>query len=672
MIDEQIIKLALDLGTTPEAAQKLAESLDKINASGKKAEAEGLAGVEKSALKAESAVYDLAEATDTLSKAAAGNQAREREVAETYGFLDRRIEETRAEYDRLDDAIRDLAATERTAERATQTLGDATKQAGEKVSETARVKGVLAQSTSALNMRIIAGTYAIQDFASAQGSLAQRIQSVSNNIPGIIGGFSAWGAALGATAAVGAVLIQNSDGIAKSLGLVGDAADQSKSKLEALKDKIKELEEKPHKLAVDLVDLENARKEVDRIQAALAAVEKLRNSRGVYERESGQQIDSMFAEAPGGGEGVRVDLRKQFIEEAKANSGELARARQRQSDLVKEATQTRAAAAGLEAAGSPGAATLRAKADALDAQAEKARQAAELATHKAIGTADTAMGDLLKRATEGRGPEQVEAQQQLAGRLRRAGRGELAAGVEASSPRSLEEQELTDNEFEAAIQKQSKGYAKQKVRKAFEFEVDQIYKDLEEAIRQGQRERSAKRNDENEKDAKKATDEAEKEQAERRKAYESKLGEGFIAEAERRRLAIEGNPNLSEADKRQERFRLQGQVQSAAYRRMVAGGEDPGKAAELSQGVNQFLQEDIQRQLNQLRSMGGVSSPWGGQPRTEDLVIELQRVMAQVIANQQMAAGNRARLQENTRRLERDAQRAGMAESNLNMGGPGS
>ena len=58
-IDEQIIRLALDLGASPEEAAKLSAALDRINASGAKAASEGLDSLEKSAHKATSSMAGI-------------------------------------------------------------------------------------------------------------------------------------------------------------------------------------------------------------------------------------------------------------------------------------------------------------------------------------------------------------------------------------------------------------------------------------------------------------------------------------------------------------------------------------------------------------------------------------------------------------------------------------
>ncbi|MEK9735703.1 MAG: hypothetical protein VW239_00105 [Candidatus Nanopelagicales bacterium] len=103
-IDEQVIKLALDLGASPEEAAKLSAALDRINTAGAKAATDGLAKAEAeiNALigASTSAAIPLEATSDLLDRAAiaaAAAAAAEREAAEAAEALARsQAEEARA------------------------------------------------------------------------------------------------------------------------------------------------------------------------------------------------------------------------------------------------------------------------------------------------------------------------------------------------------------------------------------------------------------------------------------------------------------------------------------------------------------------------------------------------------------------------------------------------
>lgn len=181
-IDEQVIKLALDLGASDEEAERLAKALDRINASGKAAAVQGLQAVEAE-------VYDLADTYELVES------AQSQVITSTQSMTGVMVKQS--------DVLREIEAT------------------GTKVSTSLKAVDSAGKTTtasvSAMNQRAIAATYAIQDFASANGGLAQKIQAVSNNIPMIVGGLGVWGAAIGGVVAVGATLYQNWDSISRML-----------------------------------------------------------------------------------------------------------------------------------------------------------------------------------------------------------------------------------------------------------------------------------------------------------------------------------------------------------------------------------------------------------------------------------------------------------------------
>jgi hypothetical protein len=273
----------------------------------------------------------------------------------------------------------------------------------------------------------------VQDFA--QGGVA----GILNNIEG-------------ATQALGL-----GPGLAGVLTMVGVAAFIAKPHLEALwkalnpnaiepfvdeltklNGRIKDLEEKKVKVAVDILELDAARDRVNEIKAALAAVAKLENTQAKAEKESGAAIGEILAESPEGGAEVKRKLRAQLAPKAEADSTALREARAREEEAKQELTKLRPTDIGLRELALKR--LEKAKADAMLAKSE---------IDKEEGSLDKMVGAVLEAAQNKGGAVQAQGQRQLIDLLDKAGLKNLAANVKASSPKQIQANKVAKDELEA-------------------------------------------------------------------------------------------------------------------------------------------------------------------------------------------------------------------------------
>jgi hypothetical protein len=321
------------------------------------------------------------------------------------------------------------------------------------VDYTNRIKE-LEGKTRSYSQGIQALSYALQDATSVQGSWLQSLNAVQNNIPGILMGLgleTGLAAKLSMVAVGLQIAIPLFEKFGPALVEAFQGGETAVSLLDQLEKKVKELEGKKVKIAVDVLELQAAKDQVEAIRTALQEVEKLRKSQEHYEKQSGQAIDELFAEAPGGGKALSESMRTRLVNEQLETDGRLAAARQRRAAAVEEEQQARMHAEAARAAGNPGAAGQFAG----DAERAKTRQqAADGETQRIIteiskrgGSADQTLGGILNRAKTGSGRDQAAAQQQLQRLLSAIGRGDLAESVGLVNPDNLMDQDQADDAF---------------------------------------------------------------------------------------------------------------------------------------------------------------------------------------------------------------------------------
>lgn len=301
--------------------------------------------------------------------------------------------------------------------------------------------------TSGLNMAVRGLGYGISDVFSNNGPLGQKLAGFANNVAGITTGIlMALGKLTPATAAaaagleiaftaLGAALTAGKiNSIADVFALFGEVVERSADRVSTLTRRIDELEAKDHKIPIEVVELENARKEVEGIKSALEAVDRLRKSQQHYEKESGEEIGKTLVElSPGGPRAVMDKL--EADETAKILAG---------SVVIKEANAKLAKASAdvarldLELKNAvPGLTNIRDVQVQRDRAADRAKAAERdisAAQAAAAEQAKSTVGKELAAAQSGAGAEQAAGQKALAGRLEKSGFGGLAENVRSLSP----------------------------------------------------------------------------------------------------------------------------------------------------------------------------------------------------------------------------------------------
>jgi hypothetical protein len=239
-----------------------------------------------------------------------------------------------------------------------------------------------------------------------------------------------------------------------------NGADTATGSLARLQTRIKELEETPHLIPLEIAELENARKEVEAIRDALAEVKALGKTQAGYEKKSGAGVAEAIAESSDDGgkhlgaaavtSKLQADLAKQLVDAIRPEfEKEQAEIRARIEELRKDPTV---------GVGKDSPAEYEFNQKRAELEESKARQTARAAaiTDGKVdngvytpGEAEKQLGDILAKAKKGQGDEQRAAQEALVARLKGAGFGKLAGEVEDSAPANVKAQEAGQERSEA-------------------------------------------------------------------------------------------------------------------------------------------------------------------------------------------------------------------------------
>jgi len=279
-------------------------------------------------------------------------------------------------------------------------------------------------------------TGAVTAFFSTSGDMGEKLSAVAGHLPALLSGLGPIGPALSGLVPIIGTVISNWDKLMKVFGV--EYIDPAKTNVEKLGERIKELESKPHKIAIDVLELKNAYQEVERVKNALAAIDKLRNTQSGYEKESGENVTQLFSEvAPGGAKGLTDELRSDMVKKMTEQSGPLAEARKKEADAVaeiqSEEEQLKVPAPMEE---------MQVRSNLIEAAKRKKEAAAKEQTEiqsQIEKTADTELGDIIRRAQEGTGADQAAAQGQLKEMLKARGYERLSDQEKASLQNRPEE-----------------------------------------------------------------------------------------------------------------------------------------------------------------------------------------------------------------------------------------
>jgi hypothetical protein len=316
----------------------------------------------------------------------------------------------------------------------------------------------------------------IQDFT--QGGLA----GVLNNIEGLVMALGGPAGLAGVLTVVGVgfyLLKPKIEELMKSL--LDDAPVTFADRLAEMHKRIKELEDKPHKIAIEVDELRDAKEQVEAIEAGLKTIEQMRKTQAHYERESGRQIAETFAEAPGGAAAVTETVIGPIVKELREAKPELAGALKRFAELQATIPAQQRALEGRRAEGIPLEEELRAEFRIQQLQEERDRLNKRINTleqsveEQATGRA----GELINRAQQGTGVVQQQAQEELARRLGQAGQPNLAAAVQLSRPSIIQTEEEIDETLEArnAQAKRAREARQKRTQKERQFdeEAERVY-----------------------------------------------------------------------------------------------------------------------------------------------------------------------------------------------------
>jgi hypothetical protein len=145
-----------------------------------------------------------------------------------------------------------------------------------------------------LSQGLLQGSRAVQDFQAAG------LMGITNNIE-LLAMSLGIGAGMAGVATLAAVAIQQ---LLPWFNRLGQQAATTTDEIETLTARIKELEDKPVKLAIDRTELEVAQRKLDELRAAKAAFDAEQKQQDTIEGEIGKAITGAIVETPGGQEAM--------------------------------------------------------------------------------------------------------------------------------------------------------------------------------------------------------------------------------------------------------------------------------------------------------------------------------------------------------------------------------
>jgi hypothetical protein len=154
---------------------------------------------------------------------------------------------------------------------------------------------VATRSSKNFGLGVLNVAHAIQDAQYGFGAVVNNIALVTQSLgggPGLAGTAMVVGVAV-------SVLSNNIKGLAQSVGALEDPTARAAVTLADLKEKIKDMEEKPHKIEVDYQAIEAARKEVEVLEKKLAAFKAIGEQTSTQEKV-GKAVAETIKEYAGG------------------------------------------------------------------------------------------------------------------------------------------------------------------------------------------------------------------------------------------------------------------------------------------------------------------------------------------------------------------------------------
>ncbi len=162
-------------------------------------------------------------------------------------------------------------------------------------SHSAAIK-ILDKQTRDYRQNMMALSYVGNDFLSVQGGIQQRLNAIANNMPMLLAGFGMLGPALSAILPAAGMLIANLDNIKKAMGF-DVAVKLAVDAIDRLKNNLKELEDKPVKLSMDVTAIKQAQGLVEKFQENLANFRQAEEMRTARQEKAASDTKRILAEA---------------------------------------------------------------------------------------------------------------------------------------------------------------------------------------------------------------------------------------------------------------------------------------------------------------------------------------------------------------------------------------
>lgn len=413
---------------------------------------------------------------------------------------------------------------------------------------------------------------AVQDFTQGGiGGILNNLEGIGRAVPALLANpLAAIGSFPALLTLAGVGLFTFKDQIFEAFSSLSGAPRPFLTAVEELKARLKELQDKPHPLVIDVLQIEDAQRKLDTLKAALAEYDAQQKRQSSEEATSGKKVQELLTESGPGAAGVedRVAgmLRDINLEEAKKDGGRIGAAVKKRAEAEEELAL--AAEGGYVAQ---------------DAQRRinESYQEEDAARKQIADAAKAEYGGVLLRAREGHGPDQEDAQRRLAELLGAAGMGELAGQIGQVSPAQVK---LTSE--------LSKQGAEGEVVALAELKREQANQKLnEELTKQGQA-NEALGVKQAQDEAKKDRDEAEKRDKERAQRADKLAGKDDKATAAQFDAAIKGSGIADEAGAMLAQIQAQGGVvdpRTGQLRRMDADQQ----GAYVRRRVEQYLHRPV-------------------------------------------------------------------------------
>jgi hypothetical protein len=329
------------------------------------------------------------------------------------------------------------------------------------------------------------GQAAIQTSYFMQDLVQGGFGAVINNLPNMASALGGGAGVAGLIGGVGvAALLLQSQLKTIFSAIAFEAFDPLRDRTKDLQKRIEELEGKTHKVPVEVVELQNAREEADRLKAALEAVERLRRGQTEAEAKSGRAVREAVGEAPGGSQAVLAALTSQITKELteplkESLATETAEARKNLQESEAGLKQLQEQGKGGTEAAAQLIGLINFYKDRIG-KAETDYNAQLTAITKRHGTAETRAGEIVETAEKGAGAVQAAKQEELRRRLEMGGFGLAAVEVSYATPEAVQADEAAKRDYEnqkrrAQLQKQLDKKQEERTKK----ELEELEKQLE-------------------------------------------------------------------------------------------------------------------------------------------------------------------------------------------------